>query len=224
MNPTFDFEKQLSCRSVGVDEAGCGPWAGPVIAAAVVLDYDFDPQTLSYIRDSKQMSAHRREEVWLRFQEWRNQKIWFGIGEASVCEIDAINIREATKLAMQRAVDQINCTFDHVLIDGNRAPTLNKPHTLIIKGDQKCLSIAAASIIAKVTRDRIMSLLHETYPCYHWHTNAGYGTKTHQDAIHKVGITPYHRQSFAPIKSYILQHNIDIPPNNDTIYKKIYAI
>lgn len=224
MTPTFDLEKQHTGPIVGVDEAGCGPWAGPVIAAAAILDYGFDTSVLSHIRDSKQMTLQQRLLVWDAFQKWQGKTIWFSVGEASVFEIDQLNIREATKLAMKRAIDGINPDFSHILIDGNRAPELNKTYSLIIKGDQKSLSIAAASIIAKVTRDRIMNHLHEAHPQYHWHKNAGYGTNLHQQAIALGGITSYHRQSFRPIRDYIIKHNIDISANNDTIYKKIYAI
>lgn len=224
MTNRFENESSYGKVCVGIDEAGCGPWAGPVIAAAAIISPQCDASVLNIIRDSKQMTPSQRIKVWEYFHTFKNERIWFGVGEASVSEIDAINIREATKLAMQRAVQALpEISFDHILIDGNRAPPFSKPHSMVIKGDQKYISISSASIIAKVIRDKIMSALDEQYPVYGWRQNAGYGTALHQRAIEIYGITPFHRQSFKPIYIYKLNHNIDISANNETIYKKLFV-
>lgn len=211
MQPNFSFEQQHGGTVIGVDEAGCGPWAGPVVAAAALLNQSvLSSDLLSQINDSKKMTKKSRLKTFEAFEALAHRGIVFGIGQASVNEIDRINIGQATRLAMQRAVAQIilhlraeECESITVLIDGIRNPQLIYPTQMIKKGDSQSLSIAAASIIAKVTRDRMMEALHHLHPLYGWSTNAGYGTVTHQKAIAEHGITPHHRLSFAPIAAYI---------------------
>ena len=183
----------------GVDEAGRGPLAGPVVAAAVILDRKRIPKGLN---DSKQLTAEVREELFILITE---RAIAIGVGEASVDEIDLVNIRQATHLAMARAVRALNIAAAFALVDGNDAPALPCPCDTIIDGDAKSVSIAAASIIAKVTRDRMMQALHDAHPGYGWCRNKGYGTAEHLGALEKLGPTPHHRRSFAPV------HNILYP-------------
>ena len=191
--PDFSFEDQHNCIVAGVDEAGRGPWAGPVVAAAVILDQSNYPVVLN---DSKKLSAKKREAL---FGPIMDNAI-VGIGQASVEEIDSINILQATMLAMQRAVANLGTEPGHVLIDGNRCPEMEIPCEAIIKGDGRSFSIAAASIIAKTFRDRIMADLAKTWPDYGWEKNAGYGTALHQQGLNLVGISPHHRKSFKPIR------------------------
>ncbi len=176
----------------GVDEAGRGPWAGPVVAAAVVLDAGSVP---AGVTDSKQLSRARREALFAALRASAR----IGVGAASVAEIDRLNILAATLVAMRRAVDDLGVAPAHVLIDGNRAPQLACPATAVVGGDQRSLSIAAASIVAKVTRDCIMARLARRYPGFGWERNAGYGTPEHRAALARLGVTPHHRRSFAPI-------------------------
>jgi ribonuclease HII len=206
--PTFFHEKRhgrnqgkLIC---GVDEVGRGPLAGPVIAAAVILPHALPPAVMREIRDSKKMTAAQRENLFAPL----TQVCFYGVGEASVEEIATLNILWASMLAMQRAVDALHASLDPVpgqtitmaLIDGNRVPKrLSCPAEAIIKGDDKSLSIAAASIIAKVTRDRLMAQLAAQHPGYGWERNAGYGTPEHVSALQRLGITVWHRQGFAPV-------------------------
>jgi ribonuclease HII len=199
--PNFDFEEKNIFPVAGVDEVGRGPWAGPVIAAAVILD----PKKIPLgINDSKKLSVKKRE---ILYAEITSTSIASAIGLASVAEIDSLNILEASKLAMQRAIEKLSITPNHLLIDGIHKPSSKYPCTTIIKGDQKSLSIAAASIIAKVTRDRIMEDLAKIYPQYGWEKNAGYGTKLHQEGLEKYGANEHHRQSFKPIKLYLRNTN-----------------
>lgn len=197
--PDLSLEQAVGGRVAGIDEAGRGPWAGPVMASAVILDYTSIP---SGINDSKKLSARERERLFgllLTSAE-------IGIGVCSVEEVDRLNILGATKLAMQRALANLPTPPDFALVDGNRLPALPCPAKAIIRGDSISLSIAAASIIAKVTRDRIMAELARAHPAYGWESNAGYGTRTHQEAIAACGITPHHRRSFRPIREYIERH------------------
>jgi ribonuclease HII len=198
--PSYIYESRaLKLRSgpiAGVDEAGRGPLAGPVVAAAVILDRKRIPKGLN---DSKQMSAQAREDAFVLIM---GCAIAVGVGEASVDEIDLVNIRQATHLAMARAVRALSIAPTFVLVDGNDAPPLPCPCDTIIEGDGKSVSIAAASIIAKVTRDRMMIALHEEHPGYGWVTNKGYGTGEHLAALSRLGVSPHHRRSFAPV------HNI----------------
>lgn len=195
--PTLLFEISAGGVVAGVDEAGRGPWAGPVVAGAVILNHKRIP---SGINDSKKLSTVERELLHIEIL----QNARTGIGISTVEEIDEFNILEATKLAMCRAVAMLGSDITLVLVDGNRAPALNFPTRTIIGGDAKSLSIAAASIIAKVTRDKIMQELGGQHPEYGWHTNAGYGTKHHVDALAKYGITKHHRKSYKPIRELVV--------------------
>lgn len=205
--PSFSLEQCHPSPVVGIDEAGCGPWAGPVVAGAFIfLEPDtVDEAVLALIRDSKQLSASRREKAY--FQLVSMTTVRFGIGLASVEEIDGINIGKATRLAMQRAVSELGLQPAAALVDGIRTPDLPCPVTPVIKGDQISFSIAAASILAKVTRDRIMADLDKDYPEYGWAKNAGYGTAHHQEALNLYGVTPHHRQSYAPIAKLLKSHS-----------------
>jgi ribonuclease HII len=172
---------------------GRGCLAGCVVAAAVIVNEDV---ILEDIKDSKQLSSFKRSII----AESIKKHYYFGIGVSSVKEIEDINILNATKLAMERAVLNLPVTPDLLLIDGNSNINSNIEQITIIKGDQKEISIAAASIIAKVYRDNIMLSLHDQFQQYHWNANKGYGTKKHLEAIANFGITEYHRKNFAPIK------------------------
>ncbi len=186
----------------GVDEAGRGPWAGPVVAGAAVIERDKAPDDLlAQLDDSKKLTSHRRAELLGRLRE--TPGVHLGLGEASVDEIDIHNILAATMLAMQRAVSALPVSPDLALIDGNREPILPCDLRTVVKGDAKSLSIAAASIVAKETRDGIMRELAKDYPKYGWETNAGYGTLQHQTALKYLGVTPHHRRSFKPIRKYL---------------------
>ena len=200
MKPTFDLENRFSGPVVGIDEAGCGPWAGPVVAGAVIfLKTDIPPELEKLIRDSKTLSPKRREEAFTKFEQYQSDLLVYSSGLATVEEIDAINIGQATRLAMKRAVEGLPIPPAQAVIDGIRKPDLPCPCQMVVKGDQSSLSIAAASIVAKVTRDRIMEELHKDYPAYGWEQNAGYGTALHQEALAIHGVTPHHRRSYAPI-------------------------
>lgn len=188
----FLIEDNFKGIVAGVDEAGRGPWAGPVVAGAVILDRDNVPEGID---DSKKLKEQKREELFE--QIIKVAKV--GVGIVNVDEIDKLNILQATMLAMQKAVDNLPCKPDVALIDGNKKPNLSCDAHAIIKGDSKSLSIAAGAIIAKVTRDRIMKDLASLYPDYAWDKNSGYGTKLHQEALAKYGVTPHHRKSFKPI-------------------------
>jgi ribonuclease HII len=197
-NPCWDVERELAgCgagRIAGVDEAGRGPWAGPVVAAAVIFRSGAAPEGLN---DSKKLSALQREAL---FNEIRDCAA-VGVGVVSVEEIDRINILQATMAAMRGAVAGLCELAEAVLIDGNRCPKLEQRAVAVVKGDARCPSIAAASIIAKVTRDRLMQELAIVFPNYGWCTNKGYGTRDHSEAITRFGVTEHHRRSFAPIRA-----------------------
>ncbi|MCX7286392.1 MAG: ribonuclease HII [Rhodobacterales bacterium] len=184
-------------RVVGVDEVGRGPLAGPVTACAVRLDPGRIPLGLA---DSKVLTAARRETLCAEIMAVAE----VAVAHATVEEIDTLNILRASHLAMERAVAALGA--DHALIDGNLIPRgLCCPATAIVKGDACCLSIAAASIVAKVTRDRIMVDLAQQHPGYGWEVNAGYATKTHLAALLKLGVTPWHRRSFRPVHNILYQ-------------------
>ncbi len=194
--PDFSIEDTLGGRVAGIDEAGRGPWAGPVVAAAVVLDrLRLPPDLAVKLDDSKKLSAKSRETLF----EGIARHAAFGVGEADVGEIDAMNILAATLLAMRRAVDALPVAPDFALVDGIHAPQLDCPARCIIRGDASSCSIAAASIVAKVTRDRMMAALAGECPGYGWERNAGYGTPEHAGALEKLGVTRHHRRSFAPV-------------------------
>lgn len=186
-------------RVAGVDEVGRGPFAGPVTAAAVVLDPARIPPGLA---DSKALTAKRRDLLAAALSEAAE----VSIAHASVAEIDAMNILTASHLAMRRALEGLPTPPDFALIDGNRLPGgLSCPAEAVVKGDAKSVSIAAASIVAKVARDAIMATLAQQHPGYGWERNAGYGTKEHKVALLNLGVTPHHRRSFAPIRNILLQ-------------------
>lgn len=200
--PDFQFEDKYKEKIIaGIDEAGRGPWAGPVVAAAAIFkDRSNIPDGLN---DSKKLSAKKREAIFSQLIEICD----FGIGIINQQMIDEINILQATKLAMKTAVNNLYSKPDVILIDGNQNIDITgvKSET-IIKGDSLSLSIAAASIIAKVSRDKIMKELDEKFPHYGWASNSGYGTKQHSEALEKHGVTEHHRKSFAPIKKLLNTH------------------
>ena len=201
--PDFEIEKSLGCKHIaGVDEAGRGPLAGPVVAAAVVFrDMNSSNPIFSQINDSKKLSAKKREELY----DVIFDSAWVGVGLSEPHEIDKINILQATFVAMNRAIVNLEITPGMALVDGNLIPKgCSIPAKAVIKGDAKSISIAAASIVAKVFRDRIMQKLDVQYPNYGWKNNAGYGVKLHLDAIEKHGACEHHRKSFAPIKQLSL--------------------
>jgi len=179
----------------GVDEAGRGPLAGPVVAAAVILD---ELQPIKGLKDSKVMTARARERL---FDEIRAKALCCSIAQASVEEIDTLNILQATMLAMQRAVDGLRLRPHHVLVDGNRLPVLKVQAEAIVKGDAKVKAISAASILAKVHRDRLCIELHEAHPQYGFDGHKGYPTAAHLAALREHGACPHHRRSFAPVRA-----------------------
>lgn len=197
-----NFERELRANGfhyiAGVDEVGRGPLAGPVVAAAVVLPADFD---VLGVDDSKKLSEKKRNQL---YDEIIDQAVCYGIGQRDNCVIDQINILEATKLAMAEAIvnaevmlqEKLGREIDFVLFDAMKIETVQKPQQSLIKGDSRSISIAAASIVAKVTRDRQMIDYHQVYPHYGFDSNKGYGTKVHYEGITGHGITPIHRKSF----------------------------
>lgn len=186
-NQAYDDGYEIVC---GIDEAGRGPLAGPVYAAAVILPKGY---VVEGVNDSKKLSEKKRE---LLFDKIKNEALSYSIGTASNEEIDEINILQATFLAMRRAVDGLSIKPDIALVDGNKTPGLNIAEIAIIKGDAKSANIAAASILAKVSRDRYMLKMSEVYPDYQFEKHKGYGTKLHYEMIEKYGISPIHRKSF----------------------------
>ena len=200
--PDFAIELQIGGRVAGVDEVGRGPLAGPVTAAAVVLDPARIPPGLD---DSKKLSAGRRDALWRDLLVSAD----VSVAHASVAEIDALNILRASHLAMRRALEGLRRPPDHALIDGNMVPAdLAAPATAVVKGDARSLSIAAASIVAKICRDRIMVDLAQQHPGYGWETNMGYPSKSHRLALENLGVTPYHRRSFKPVHNILYQEKI----------------
>lgn len=199
MEDLYKYERELYAKGQnligGVDEVGRGPLIGSVVAACVVLPKDF---VLEGLTDSKQLSEKKRN---IYYHVIKEKALAIGIGIVDEKTIDEINIYEATKIAMQEAIKNTGLKLDHVLIDAMPL-TLDIPSTSIIKGDAKSISIAAASVIAKVTRDKMMYELDKEYPMYDLAHNKGYGTKKHIEAIKKYGITKYHRQSFKPVSDY----------------------
>jgi len=191
--PCFKLEIGYPQPLAGVDEAGCAPLAGPVVAAAVILDRDHFPRGID---DSKNLPIEKRESLYAKLVKCA---AW-GVGIASVEEIDTINIYWARMLAMTRAVEALGLEPAWVLVDGNATPRWQRPSKAIVAGDAKCRSIAAASIIAKVTRDRMMAELAVEWPGYGWETNRGYGTPHHYRALEAQGPCPLHRRSFAPVR------------------------
>ena len=193
--PDRRIERTLGALVCGVDEAGRGPLAGPVVAAAVILPARL-PRGLSRgIDDSKKLTRERREELYAGIHACCG----VGVGEASVAEIDRLNIFHAAMLAMQRAVEALPLAPLHVIVDGNHAPKFACAATAVVEGDARCLSVAAASIVAKVTRDRFMIARAAEYPGYGWEKNMGYGTAEHLAGLKRLGRTPIHRAHFAPV-------------------------
>ena len=194
--PDYSIEERVFAQNggpvAGIDEVGRGPLAGPVLAAAVIFDPKQIPEGLN---DSKKLTMRRREALFARIMEFAI----VGIGEADVDEIDRLNIRRATHLAMVRAVNALPETPAFAIVDGNDPPPLACPCETIVGGDGCSVSIAAASVVAKVTRDRMMMRLDKDHPGYGWRTNMGYGTKEHLEGMQRLGITPHHRKSFAPV-------------------------
>ncbi|MDQ3139637.1 MAG: ribonuclease HII [Pseudomonadota bacterium] len=207
--PCFKIEKGFAEPIVGVDEAGRGPLAGPVVAAAVVLDRKRCPRGID---DSKKLCLEVRESIHGKLR----QVARIGVGVASVEEIDRFNIFWATMLAMTRAVEALGLEPGTVLVDGNRCPDWRYASKAIVRGDAKSRSIAAASIVAKVTRDRMMADYCAVHPGYGWTHNRGYGTPEHLAALDRLGPTPLHRRSFAPVR----QHMLDLvsPAGHTTSY------
>ena len=192
MEPSYKFDEAYESPIIGVDEVGRGPLAGPVISAAIILNKEIIPEG---INDSKKLSKKKRiiinEQLILHHS--------YAIGVASVEEIDKINILQASLLAMKRAILGLKIVPKSILVDGNKLPDLEYKMYPIVKGDSKSVSIAAASIIAKVYRDKLMEDLSIQYPGYYWEKNSGYGTKQHLLALNNLGVTPIHRKTFAPI-------------------------
>lgn len=193
----YQYEKELWNKNInlvgGIDEVGRGPLIGPVVAACVILPKDFKLEGLT---DSKKLSEKKREQF---YDVIMDKALSVGIGQASEKTIDEINIYEATKVAMKEAVQNSKIKPEHILVDAMPL-SLDVPTTSIIKGDAKSITIAAASVIAKVTRDRMLVELDKKYPMYDLKNNKGYGTKKHLEALREYGITKYHRLSFAPVK------------------------
>ena len=190
----LDFEKEALAKGYnsvcGVDEAGRGPLAGPVCAAAVILP---EGVIIDGVNDSKKLSEKKRESL---FDVIREQALSYSIAYATVDEIEEINILNATMLAMRRAIDGLDIKADYAMIDGNKIPPIDIDAECIVKGDAKSMSIACASILAKVSRDRLLYKYAEEYPMYGFDKHKGYGTKVHREAILKYGPCPYHRKSF----------------------------
>ena len=203
--PDLSWEMRLGGIVAGVDEVGRGPLAGPVVAAAVILDPANLPPELDGLDDSKALSADARA----RYLAVLRRVAVIGVGAASVAEIDRINILQASMLAMTRAVARLGRRPDVALIDGNRAPKLACRAVTLVKGDAISLSIAAASVVAKETRDRAMALLDCRYPGYGWAQNAGYPTAAHRRALGAIGLTRHHRRSFGPVRA-LLGPSLDI--------------
>lgn len=197
--PSFAIERGLPRPLAGVDEAGCGPLAGPVVAAAVILDRRRYPRGID---DSKRLSEADRDRLHLALRKTAA----IGVGIVSVAEIEEINILNARMVAMARAVEALSVAPAMVLVDGNRAPDLHYDTRTIVKGDAVSRSIAAASIIAKVTRDRIMLDLDRQHPLYGWRRNKGYPTPDHKRALDEFGPSPHHRRGFAPVRAALAKH------------------
>jgi ribonuclease HII len=191
-------------RVAGVDEAGRGPLAGPVVAGAVILD---PHNPIDGLQDSKRLTAARREVLYVEIQE---KALAWAVASADVGEIDRINILQATMLAMQRAVEALQPAAEHALIDGNRCPVLACPAQAIVKGDSRVAAISAASIMAKVTRDREMLSLDLQYPGYGLAQHKGYPSKAHIEALENLGVTPIHRRSYAPVRR-VMERRAGLP-------------
>ncbi len=204
--PNFDLENKHQGIVVGVDEVGRGPWAGPVVAVTCYIDQShFLGEILHLISDSKKLTSKKRQHILENIRPLEGKSFQYGLGIASVEEIDDLNIAQATYLAMQRSLENVQMSVDYALVDGIGKPNLSVPYETVIKGDDKSYSIALASIIAKEYRDQLMANLSKEYPFYAWERNAGYGTKDHQNGLKEQGVTPHHRKSFKPIQVYLDQ-------------------
>jgi ribonuclease HII len=192
----------MSLRIAGVDEVGRGPLAGAVVTAAVILD---PKRPIAGLNDSKKLSERARERL---VPEIQDKAIAFAYGRAEVAEIDALNILQATLLAMRRAVEALAVAAEEAWVDGNQAPKLGIPVRTFIKGDATVPAIAAASILAKVARDHEMLRLHQQYPDYGFDQHKGYGTRAHLDALQRFGPTPIHRRSFAPVQALLPEFSL----------------
>jgi len=190
----------------GVDEVGRGPLAGPVVACAVIMPPD--ARAIAGVDDSKRLTCEQRVRLAARIRE---RALAVGIGAASVREIDRVNIYHATVLAMARALRRLAVAPDHVLVDGKPLRTLGVPHTAVVGGDARCYSIACASIVAKVTRDRLMERLAPRYPEFHWERNAGYATPDHLAGLAGRGVTAHHRRSFCRVSQLSLDFSVTEP-------------
>jgi len=209
--PTYRYERELwregAVRVVGVDEVGVAPTCGAVVAAAVIMKPH--ARRIAGVRDSKTLSAQQRDRL---APIIRRRAVAIGLGAASVREIDTINIYHATHLAMRRAIGRLG-GHDHVLVDGNRIAGFEAavgPYSAIVDGDAKCYTIACASVVAKVIRDRMMTLLAARYPGYGWERNQGYATQEHRDAIRRLGLTPFHRRSFLALQRTLAGDQISL--------------
>jgi ribonuclease HII len=208
-----ELRKQRGPLIAGVDEVGRGPLAGPVVACAVIMPPD--ERAIRGVDDSKALTAAEREKLAPRIRE---RAMAIGVGAASVREIDRLNIYHASTLAMRRALSRLCIAPDHVIIDGKAIRTLTIPHTAVVRGDARCHSIACASIIAKVTRDRLMRQLSERYPTYRWAQNSGYATADHVAGLASAGLTPHHRRSFMRIRQQLtLDFDAPLEPLADVI-------
>jgi len=194
-----DLRREKGPLLAGVDEVGRGPIAGPVVACAVIMPPE--SRAIVGVDDSKRLTHEQRVRLAVKIRE---RAVAFALGAASVHEIDRINIYQASVLAMRRALGRLRVAPDHVVIDGKAMRTLAIPHTAVVHGDARCFSIACASILAKVTRDLLMTRLAQRYPQYIWDQNAGYTTRAHVSGLTSFGITPHHRKSFCRISDLLL--------------------
>ena len=203
--PTFDEEEKLIARGyriiAGVDEVGRGPLAGPVVAAAVILPWGKQPSWLSRVRDSKQLTPSQRESI---FDRITASRVAYGLGVVSHEVIDKRGIAPATRLAMRYAIEQLSTCPDYLLIDFIQLPAIRIPQKSVVNGDSICLSIAAASIVAKVSRDRLMVELDNQFPGYGLAQHKGYGTPEHLEALQRLGPCPIHRKTFMPVRDRLL--------------------
>ena len=203
--PDYALESAAGGRVAGVDEAGRGPLAGPVFAAAVVLPRRVPRKLAALLDDSKRLTFAQREAAYAALRgAWAAGAVEIGVGAASVAEIGRINILQAALLAMCRAVARLPAPPDCALVDGDRPPALPCAVRCVVGGDGRCLSIAAASIVAKVLRDRVMVRLALRYPGYDWHSNVGYGTRAHCAALQRLGPTRHHRPTFGLVRQMSL--------------------
>jgi ribonuclease HII len=204
-----DLRQERGPLLAGVDEVGRGPIAGPVVACAVIMPPDM--RAIRGVDDSKALTALERQRLVGRIQE---KAVAWALGAASVREIERINIYQASVLAMRRSLGRLSVQPDHVVIDGKAMRTLPIPHTAVVHGDARCFSIACASIVAKVTRDKLMTLLSRKYPAYTWERNSGYTTRAHVRGLDAAGITPHHRRSFVRVSQLMLQLDGTIDDGN----------